>query len=190
MAAMPSGRGYWLVASNGVVYPFGNAVSYGSQSKLHLAKPIVGIAATADGKGYWLVASNGELFNYGDAVNYGSPARAAPDKAIVGIAATPDGKGYWLVASDGGIFNYGDAAFHGSTGSLHLKSHCGHSRRPWWRRLLARGCPTAACSASARATFFGSGTSLSPKPVKAIVPTLGRRWLLDRKRQRDRGWLR
>ena len=81
MAAMRDGGGYWLVASNGVVYPFGGAVSYGPKAKLHLTKPIVGIASTADGKGYWLVASNGQVFNYGDAVNYGSPAKLHLTKA-------------------------------------------------------------------------------------------------------------
>jgi hypothetical protein len=171
MASMPGGRGYWLVASNGVVYPFGGAVSYGPQSKLHLVKPIVGIAATADGKGYWLVASNGQVFSYGDAVNYGSPADLHLTKPIVGIAATADGKGYWLAASDGGIFNYGDAAFHGSTGSLHLKSPIvGIAAAPggtgYW--LVASD---GGVFAFGHATFFGSGASLSPKPVKAIVPT-------------------
>jgi hypothetical protein len=171
MASMSGGRGYWLVASNGVVYPFGGAVSYGPQSKLHLAKPIVGIAATADGKGYWLVASNGQVFSYGDAVNYGSPANLHLTKPIVGIAATADGKGYWLAASDGGIFNYGDAAFHGSTGSLHLKSPivdiaAAPGGTGYW---LVAG--DGGVFAFGHATFFGSGASLSPKPVKAIVPT-------------------
>jgi len=171
MAAMPNGRGYWLVASNGHVYPFGSAISYGPQSKLQLTKPIVGIAATADGKGYWLVASNAEVFNYGDAVNYGSPSKLHLTKPIVGIAATPDGKGYWLVASDGGIFNYGDAAFHGSTGSLHLKKAIvGIAAAPggagYW--LVSSD---GSVFAFGRATFFGSAAGLSPKPVKAIVPT-------------------
>jgi hypothetical protein len=41
---------------------------------MHLARPIVGMVATADGKGYWLVANDGGIFTYGDATFYGSEA--------------------------------------------------------------------------------------------------------------------
>jgi len=120
MAATPDGKGYWLVASDGGIFNYGDAAFYGSAGSLQLNKPVVGMAATPDGKGYWLVASDGGIFNYGDAAFYGSAGSLQLNKPIVGMAATPDGKGYWLVASDGGIFNYGDAAFYGSAGSLQL----------------------------------------------------------------------
>ena len=120
MAATPDGKGYWLVASDGGIFNYGDAGFAGSTGSLPLNKPIVGMAATPDGKGYWLVASDGGIFNYGDAVFAGSAGSLPLNKPIVGMAATPDGKGYWLVASDGGIFNYGDAGFFGSTGNIHL----------------------------------------------------------------------
>ena len=120
MAATPDGKGYWLVASDGGIFNYGDAAFYGSHGSMPLNKPIVGMAATPDGKGYWLVASDGGIFNYGDAAFYGSTGGVALNKPIVGMAATADGKGYWLVASDGGIFNYGDAAFQGSTGGMTL----------------------------------------------------------------------
>jgi len=120
MAATPDGKGYWLVASDGGVFNYGDAGFYGSTGSIQLNQPIVGMAATPDGKGYWLVASDGGVFNYGDAGFYGSTGSIQLNKPIVGMAATPDGKGYWLVASDGGIFNYGDAGFYGSTGSIQL----------------------------------------------------------------------
>ena len=120
MAATPDGRGYWLVASDGGVFNYGDAGFYGSAGSIQLNKPIVGMAATADGKGYWLVASDGGIFNYGDAGFDGSAGSIQLNKPVVGMAATADGKGYWLVASDGGIFNYGDAGFDGSTGSIQL----------------------------------------------------------------------
>ncbi len=118
--AAPAGLGYWLVASDGGIFNYGDAAFYGSAGALKLNKPIVGMAATPDGKGYWLVASDGGIFNYGDAAFYGSAGAQKLNKPIVGMAATPDGKGYWLAASDGGIFNYGDASFFGSAGSLKL----------------------------------------------------------------------
>ena len=33
----------------------------------HLAKPIVGMAATLTGGGYWEVAADGGIFNFGNA---------------------------------------------------------------------------------------------------------------------------
>jgi hypothetical protein len=72
MAATPDGGGYWLVASDGGVFTFGDAGFYGSEGGHPLNKPIVGMAATPDGGGYWLVASDGGIFSFGDASFYGS----------------------------------------------------------------------------------------------------------------------
>jgi SpoIID/LytB domain protein len=119
-AASPAAGGYWLVASDGGIFSYGDAPFKGSSGGMHLNQPIVGMAATPDGGGYWLVASDGGIFSYGDAAFYGSTGSIHLNRPIVGMAATPDGGGYWLVASDGGIFSYGDAAFYGSTGSLRL----------------------------------------------------------------------
>jgi hypothetical protein len=120
MAATPDGKGYWLVASDGGIFAYGDAGFYGSAGAIRLAEPIVGMAATPDGKGYWLVASDGGIFTYGDAGFYGSAGAIRLAEPIVGMAVTPDGKGYWLVASDGGIFTYGDAGFYGSAGAIRL----------------------------------------------------------------------
>ena len=114
MAATPDGAGYWLVASDGGIFSFGDAKFYGSTGAIRLNKPIVGMAATPDGAGYWLVASDGGIFSFGDAAFYGSTGAMRLAQPIVGMAATPDGAGYWLVASDGGIFSFGDAPFLGS----------------------------------------------------------------------------
>ena len=120
MAATPDGGGYWLVASDGGIFAFGDAAFHGSAGNLHLNRPIVGMAATPDGGGYWLVASDGGIFAFGDAQFRGSTGNLHLNQPIVGMAATPDGGGYWLVASDGGVFAFGDAPFRGSTGNLHL----------------------------------------------------------------------
>ncbi len=120
MAATASGRGYWLVASDGGVFSFGDAQFRGSTGALRLNRPIVGMAATASGRGYWLVASDGGIFSFGDAQFRGSTGALRLNRPIVGMAATASGRGYWLVASDGGIFSFGDAQFRGSTGALRL----------------------------------------------------------------------
>jgi len=120
MTATTDGNGYWLVASDGGIFSYGDATFYGSTGSIHLNKPIVGMAGTNDGRGYWLVASDGGIFSYGDATFYGSTGSIVLNKPVVGMAVTTDGGGYWLVASDGGIFSYGDAYFYGSTGSIRL----------------------------------------------------------------------
>ncbi|HWE71468.1 MAG TPA: SpoIID/LytB domain-containing protein [Acidimicrobiales bacterium] len=120
MAATPNGQGYWLVASDGGIFSYGNASYVGSTGAIALNRPIVGMAATPDGRGYWLVASDGGIFSFGDASFFGSTGAIHLNKPVVGMAATPDGRGYWLVASDGGIFSFGDASFFGSTGAIHL----------------------------------------------------------------------
>src|SRR5258708_5150688 len=112
--------GYYLVASDGGVFPFGGAVGYGSTGGLRLNRPIVAMAVTPSGHGYWLVASDGGIFPFGDAGGFGSLGNVRLNAPIVGIAVTPSGKGYWLVASDGGIFPFGDAGGFGSTGNVRL----------------------------------------------------------------------
>ncbi len=118
--AAPPNSSYWMVASDGGIFTFGNAGFYGSAGGLRLNRPIVGMAPASSAGGYWLVASDGGIFTYGDAGFYGSAGGTPLNRPIVGMAATPDGGGYWLVASDGGIFTYGDAGFYGSAGGKPL----------------------------------------------------------------------
>ena len=122
MAATPDGGGYWLVASDGGVFAFGDAGFHGSTGDIHLAQPVVGMAATPDGGGYWLVASDGGVFAFGDAGFHGSTGDIHLAQPVVGMAATPDGGGYWLVASDGGVFAFGGryGGFDGSMGGIAL----------------------------------------------------------------------
>ncbi|MEA3076499.1 MAG: hypothetical protein QOF60_1407 [Actinomycetota bacterium] len=116
----PSRLGYWLAASDGGIFAFGDAGYFGSTGAVQLNKPIVGMTSTPSGSGYWLVASDGGVFAFGDAGFFGSTGDLRLNKPIVSMAATPSGNGYWLTASDGGIFTFGDARFFGSTGAVHL----------------------------------------------------------------------
>ena len=114
--------GYWMVATDGGMFSFGDAAFLGSTGDIRLNSPIVGMAKTVTGKGYWLVAADGGIFAFGDAGFFGSTGAIRLNQPIVGMAATGTGKGYWLVARDGGIFAFGDAAFLGSTGGTRLNS--------------------------------------------------------------------
>src|SRR5258708_32492281 len=68
----PLHQGYWLAASDGGIFPFGEAGGYGSTGAVRLNRPMVAIAATPDAHGYWLVAADGGVFPFGDARGYGS----------------------------------------------------------------------------------------------------------------------
>ena len=173
--------GYWLVASDGGVFSYGDARFYGSTGNQTLNKPVVGMAATPDGGGYWLVASDGGVFSYGDARFYGSTGNQTLNKPVVGMAATPDGGGYWLVASDGGLFSYGDARFYGSTGNQTLnKPVVGMAATPdgggYW--LVASD---GGLFSYGDARFYGStGNQTLNKPVvgMAATPDGGGYWLV------------
>jgi hypothetical protein len=45
MAATPDGQGYWLVATDGGIFAFGDPGFFGSTGALHLNQPIVAMAA-------------------------------------------------------------------------------------------------------------------------------------------------
>jgi hypothetical protein len=86
MTATPTGKGYWLVATDGGVFSFGDAAFHGSTGDLTLNKPIVGILPTKSGNGYWLVASDGGVFSFGDAAFQGSTGNLTLNKPIVAAA--------------------------------------------------------------------------------------------------------
>jgi hypothetical protein len=74
MAATPTGKGYWLVASDGGIFTFGDANFFGSTGAVALEEPIAGMATTGRGSGYWLVAADEGIFTFGDAPFFGSEA--------------------------------------------------------------------------------------------------------------------
>ncbi|MDA8386238.1 MAG: matrixin family metalloprotease [Actinomycetota bacterium] len=171
MATTPGGKGYWLVAADGGVFTFGNAVYYGSMGGTRLNQPIVGMAATPDGKGYWLVAADGGIFSFGNASFYGSMGGTRLNQPVVGMAATPDGNGYWLVAADGGIFSFGNASFYGSMGGTRLNQPIvGMAADPatggYWMVAADGGI------FSFDATFYGSmGATPLNRPVVGMAAT-------------------
>lgn len=112
IARTKTGKGYWIAATDGGVFSYGDAKFYGSMGGQPLAKPVVGIAATPSGLGYALVSSDGGVFCFGDARYRGSMAGVALAKPIVGIEMDADGDGYWLIAADGGVFAF-NAGYYG-----------------------------------------------------------------------------
>ena len=64
MASTPDGHGYWLTASDGGIFAFGNAPFRGSTGNVNLAAPIVSMTPSST-VGYWLVAADGGIFSFG-----------------------------------------------------------------------------------------------------------------------------
>ncbi|HUA94588.1 MAG TPA: hypothetical protein VMB82_03580 [Acidimicrobiales bacterium] len=155
--------------------------SFGSTSRLHLNKPILGIASTPSGNGYWLVAADGGVFGFGGAAYYGSVPGLGINlsKPIVGIASTPSGNGYWLVAADGGVFGFGGAAFYGSLAAINLHAPIvgittTHSGMGYWLDSSDGGV-----FALGDAEFFGSTPASAGSIVGPLFPTPDQRgyWL-------------
>ena len=114
MAPTHDGGGYWMVASDGGIFAFGDASFEGSMGSHHLNEPIVAMAPTHDGLGYWLVASDGGVFAFGDAAFEGSLGSSSTTSPIANMTPTPDNGGYWLVSQAGTVYGFGDAAKYGS----------------------------------------------------------------------------
>jgi GH25 family lysozyme M1 (1,4-beta-N-acetylmuramidase) len=117
-----TGAGYWIVASDGGIFAFGNAGFYGSLGGQTLNSPVVGMARMPNNDGYRLVAGDGGIFCFGSAGFYGSMGGQHLNGPIVSMANSASGNGYWLVGSDGGIYSFGDAPFNGSMGGQHLNA--------------------------------------------------------------------
>ena len=100
--AEANGAGYWMVASDGGVFSFGDAGYFGSLGGTKLNKPITGILPTPSGEGYWMVASDGGIFAFGDAPYYGSAGALKLNQPIVGMAAKAPDSGFLAAAGKAG----------------------------------------------------------------------------------------
>ena len=108
-----SNSGYYILASDGGVFSFGDAVFHNSMGGQKLNAPIVNMAVTSDGGGYWEVASDGGVFAFGNAQFKGSMGGQKLNQPMAGIVATSN-TGYFTYAKDGGVFSYGDSTYNGS----------------------------------------------------------------------------
>ena len=199
----PSTRdGYWLVASDGGIFSFGDSAFYGSIPGLglhpagsglpnSLNAPIVGMVPTITGRGYFMVASDGGVFAFGDARFEGScPGIGGCSGAAVAVMPDHSGNGYWLVTATGGVYAFGDAALlrfpaarrrarrrrRGHPGRARLLDAVRQRRRGRVRRRRRPGRARSATStrttppppSSRPRTAVGTG---SPRPGATSSPT-------------------
>lgn len=104
--------GYWLVADDGAVYPFGIVPYCGSLAAVRLGEGVTGMAPIPAG-GYLLVTEHGGLVPFGSAVFDSSLGGSASSCGkVVGVAADTSG-GYWI-ACEWGLFNLGATSLIGA----------------------------------------------------------------------------
>ena len=179
-----TGNGYWLVASDGGIFSFGDSTFYGSLPGLgfhpagsrlphSLNAPIVGMVPTFTGHGYFMVASDGGVFAFGDAQLRGLVPR---HRRLRGCGRGRDAgrTRERLLAGDqtGGVYAFGDAPFYGAP----TRRRCPWST-PWPPRTgAATGCstPTAWCTNFGDAVEFGGpvGYVNAFNPAATIFPTV------------------
>jgi large repetitive protein len=113
MVPSVTGHGYFMVASDGGVFAFGDAHFAGSCPGIGgCAGSAVSVMPDSTGKGYWLVTNVGAVYAFGDAQFYGAPpAQSVP---VVDAVPTPDWRGYWLLYANGVVAGFGDASTQGA----------------------------------------------------------------------------
>ena len=110
--------GYWMVGSDGVVYPFGDAEHHGNAA----TTSAVDLEPTPSGYGYWVVDDLGRVFKFGDAVFHGNvePSKLVAGEKVTSLSATTDGDGYWVFTNRGRVLTFGNAAFLGDMSTVKL----------------------------------------------------------------------
>jgi Peptidase A4 family/IPT/TIG domain len=105
--------GYFMAASDGGVFAFGDAHFAGSCPGIGgCVGAAVAVMPDGSGNGYWLITQIGNVYTFGDAPYLGAPGpQSSP---ITSAVATPSGHGYWILDGDGQVFAYGDAAYLGN----------------------------------------------------------------------------
>jgi len=113
MVPSTDGDGYFMVASDGGVFAFGDARFEGSCPGIGgCSGAAVAVVPDATGNGYWVVTSSGAVYTFGDAANHGAPGPQS--SAITSAVATSDGGGYWILDGAGQVFPFGNAVGLGS----------------------------------------------------------------------------
>ena len=120
---VPHKSGYWMVGSDGRVYNFGDAQSFGDAMP-GIGTQIVDLEPTPSGNGYWIVDNLGHVSAKGDATAYGDADRSLlkGGEFVTSISSTATGKGYWLFTTAGRVLAFGDAVFYGDMSQTKLNA--------------------------------------------------------------------
>jgi hypothetical protein len=112
MVPSANGDGYFMVASDGGVFAFGDAEFQGSCPGIGgCSGAAVTVMPDASGGGYWLVTATGHVYAFGNAATFGEPG--SQSTPVTSAVRTPDGGGYWILFANGVIDGFGDAMNYG-----------------------------------------------------------------------------
>ncbi len=168
VVAPPAQHGYWMLGSDGAVYPFGAAKQYGralDPSAAHLTP-------TNTAHGYWILNGAGRVYPFGDAKWYGNAGALRRGEWATSISATATGKGYWIFTSAGRVFAHGDAAFYGDLSAVRLNGPVIDSVPTASGRGYYLVASDGGVFAFGDARFHGSlGARRLNRPVIGLVPT-------------------
>ena len=130
MVPTHDGGGYWLIASDGGLFAFGDAGFYGSLGSAPPSTPIVGVAPSPDGGGYWMLEANGTPHAFGDApsvaLSGNSPALSTMKSPMTGLIPDFSGQGFDAVNGSGQVFAFGDAPYFGDVTTA-VPGYSGHA---------------------------------------------------------------
>lgn len=116
MAPTNTGEGYYLLARDGVVFGYGDALLYGDAASTgdtfdERAYTGTGIETHPVENGYWIVDGDGIVQDFGDVPSHGSvsPYRTGMEEHawVRAIRRNQDGDGYWLLSGDGNVYAKG-----------------------------------------------------------------------------------
>jgi hypothetical protein len=115
MAATSDGRGYWLVARDGGVFCFGNALFVGSGATSGSSVPFAGMVSIGN-DGYRLAQADGNVWSFGSLAAPPPGPLAIQTASVTSICGTDTGNGFVLVCGDGSCFPFGaSGSRYGST---------------------------------------------------------------------------
>ena len=141
MAATADGGGYWLVASDGGIFAFGDAVV--PRQHRQPGAEQAGRRDDAGPRGCRLLPRRLRrrhlLLRLGTVLRLARRrADQAPDR---GGGATPTFSGYWFTESTGLVSNFGQASYYGSAPITLVQTHRRHGRGARDRDVRGRDLP-------------------------------------------------
>ncbi len=176
-ASDPGKAGYWMLGSDGAVFPFGAAAGYGD-TRAHTGPvtPAAHIEPTPSGSGYWVLDSAGSVAAFGDAADLGGvkAGQLAAGETATTLSATRSGHGYWVFTDRGRVVPFGDAASYGDMSAAHLNGPVVGSIATTSGKGYYLVGSDGGIFAFGDAAFHGSmGARRLNAPVQSLVPDAG-----------------
>jgi hypothetical protein len=169
--------GYWMLGSDGAVYPFGAAGDFGDAS-IPAGASAVDLEPTTALTGYWVVDDRGRVTALGTARGDLGNAdltqgQIGAGERVTSLSATPSGNGYWIFTNRGRAIARGDAQHFGDMAAVALQGPVLDSIPTPTGQGYFMVASDGGIFAFGDAVFRGSmgGVALNA-PVQSLVPTV------------------